>query len=697
MEFILFIIILIYTFTLSRRIGILEQKLKEQKPLHADESYTEPSSVMPSEYKPTLAVPSITPIPVANQKSVSQAYITPQSPADDRLIRFFKEDFLVKLGALLLLLAFGWGVSYAFTNNWIGPFGRIALGLGAGLCVISFGTFWIRKNFHQAAIFLVLGLGVFNLTIFAARFIYHFWNPAVALGLMFAAVAYVAAVSVWQNSQNLALACLLFAGISPLFTAGEPSTIGLFSYLLLFVLGVIWVVYLRMWHSLTFAALLVISLYSAPYLLGSVSGWELLFGLVFAQIFGVIFFLFNGLNIARGMAEVSREHIYTGLGTGLFLTAWVWIPSEGLSESLLLSLWALAHFVAAGYFHFSRQNLKAFYLYGSVGLLFTAVATAILFDGNTLTLAYTIETGLVVILAQLIVGRAELTKHLCLLFVGPILLSVSSLVSSSWNDRILQADFFVLGILMVTISAVGLVLRNVERGVEVPKLRQSANALISIGVGYAFLIIMRCLSVYYDQEVLTVAFIVESGVAVLLAHAIYNSRRATALFSYILGLSVLASIPSLTADTWNSGVFHKDFFILIAFIVTALLVGIFLRNLNRREALVEVKFAYRTIIYTAALYVLKLVWLVSHAVVTSKDLAVTVSLIIFTIFGLVVYVYGRTKGIQHYQYAGGIVLTFVVGRLLLVDVWRMELLERFITFFMVGVLLISTAFYGRKK
>ena len=693
MEFILFFILLIYAVGLSRRIGILEQKLKEQKPLHVNEPYKEQSAAIPSEYKPIVAAP----ISVTNQNSVSQDHVAHSSPTNDRLIRFFKEDFLVKLGALLLLLAFGWGVSYAFTNNWIGPVGRIALGLGAGLGVISFGTFWIRKNFHQAAIFLVLGLGVFNLTIFAARFIYHFWNPAVALSLMFVAVAYVAAISVWQNSQNLALACLLFAGISPLFTAGEPSTIGLFSYLLLFVLGVIWVVYLRMWHSLTFAALLVISLYSAPYLLDSVSGWELLFGLVFAQVFGVIFFLFNGLNIARGIAEVSREHIYTGLGTGLFLTAWVWIPSEGLSESLLLSLWALAHFVAAGYFYFSKKNLKAFYLYGAVGLLFTAVATAIFFDGHALTIAYTVETGLVVLLAQLIVGRAELTKRSCFLFVGPIMLSVSSFFSSTWNERILQTDFFVLMIFMVTVSLVGLVLRSLERVVEAPKLRQCANALISIAVAYTFLIIIRSLGVYYDQEVLTVAFIVESGVVVFLAHAIYNSRRGTALFSYLLGLSVLASSPSLTASTWNSGVIHKDFFVLVSFIGTALLVGIFLRNLNRSEALADVKFAYRTIIYTAALYVLKLVWLVSHDVITSKDLAVTVSLIVFTIFGLVLYVYGRTKGILHYQYAGGVVLAFVVGRLLLVDVWRMELLERFVTFFMVGVLLISTAFYGRKK
>jgi uncharacterized membrane protein len=135
----------------------------------------------------------------------------------------------------------------------------------------------------------------------------------------------------------------------------------------------------------------------------------------------------------------------------------------------------------------------------------------------------------------------------------------------------------------------------------------------------------------------------------------------------------------------------------LTFVGTALLVGLFIRSLNRTDALFEVKLAYRTHIYTAAVYVLMLVWLVSNSLIDSRDLAITVSLIVFTVCGLASYVYGRTRSILHYQYAGGMVLAFVVGRLLLVDVWRMELLERFITFFMVGILLISTAFYGRKQ
>jgi len=40
---------------------------------------------------------------------------------------------------VLLLLALGWFVSYAFANNWIGPLGRITLGILFGLAVVGMG------------------------------------------------------------------------------------------------------------------------------------------------------------------------------------------------------------------------------------------------------------------------------------------------------------------------------------------------------------------------------------------------------------------------------------------------------------------------------------------------------------------------------------------------------------------------------
>lgn len=40
---------------------------------------------------------------------------------------------------MLLLIGFGWLTTYAFLNNWIGPMGRIALGIIAGSLFILLG------------------------------------------------------------------------------------------------------------------------------------------------------------------------------------------------------------------------------------------------------------------------------------------------------------------------------------------------------------------------------------------------------------------------------------------------------------------------------------------------------------------------------------------------------------------------------
>ena len=74
-----------------------------------------------------------------------------------------------------------------------------------------------------------------------------------------------------------------------------------------------------------------------------------------------------------------------------------------------------------------------------------------------------------------------------------------------------------------------------------------------------------------------------------------------------------------------------------------------------------------------------------------------VSLVVYTLAGLATHFYGKMHQRKGFEYYGGAVLGCVVARLLLVDVWGMELTGRIITFFLIGTLLVSTAFIGRKK
>jgi uncharacterized membrane protein len=74
-----------------------------------------------------------------------------------------------------------------------------------------------------------------------------------------------------------------------------------------------------------------------------------------------------------------------------------------------------------------------------------------------------------------------------------------------------------------------------------------------------------------------------------------------------------------------------------------------------------------------------------------------IALLVYTIVGLITYFFGRVHGKKELGLYGGTLLGCVIARLLLVDVWNMPLANRVVTFFVVGILLMSTAFFSRGK
>src|SRR3989344_1249789 len=151
----------------------------------------------------------------------------------DKFFKWCTEDWLLKLGALLLLIGFGWFASYAFLHNWIGPVGRITAGLIAGVLILMLGWWRIRNYLHQGGIFLVLGSTTILLTIYAAREIYDFFTPSIALIVMFLSALVVTVASVRHKSKQLAILSIALAGIAPLLTNSPTADyVSLFNYLL---------------------------------------------------------------------------------------------------------------------------------------------------------------------------------------------------------------------------------------------------------------------------------------------------------------------------------------------------------------------------------------------------------------------------------------------------------------------------------
>src|SRR3990167_3427444 len=171
------VVLMVMVFNLRKRVSDLEKSQKgstQKDPMTQVPQAAQISTVPGAQFVPPLTT------------------VVPQVVEEDHFTAWLKENWLLKLGALLLLIGFGWLVSYAFLNNWIGPAGRIVLGLAAGALILILGWWRMRSFVTQGSVFVALGATVILLTTYAARIIYDFFTPGSALVLMLVVSAFVA-------------------------------------------------------------------------------------------------------------------------------------------------------------------------------------------------------------------------------------------------------------------------------------------------------------------------------------------------------------------------------------------------------------------------------------------------------------------------------------------------------------------------
>ncbi|MBP7992065.1 MAG: DUF2339 domain-containing protein [Candidatus Magasanikbacteria bacterium] len=554
-------VLLFLVLGLRDRVSTLEWKLKE-KGAGTNSKQNEPTQ--------DVVTRSVTEeIHVSTTPSVPNIF--------DRFFNWLKEDWILKLGALILLIGFGWFASYAFLNNWIGPMGRIILGVLAGLGILVLGWWRIHKYVHQGGIFLVLGSTTILLTLFAAREVYNFFTPLTALIGMFLSIVFVGVSSVKFKVRSLALASLLLAAIAPyLINVPAPNYIGQFVYLLVVVLGIIWIVFFTSWRELNLAALAVVAWYSLPHITHSViANTNIL--LVLAYIFGVIFLITNIIGILRSKDKDLTVQLMTAIGTAVFLL--VWTVNVGAEEwkSLMIAGWSALYLLGAFLTWELTKRREAFYIYFGASIILLAAALSVELSGHALIMAYT------------------------------------------------------------------------------------AEAIVATVVTYLTL---------------------------------NDIQRAQVASMFLLVPSFL-SLKSFTSNNWDLGVFHQDFFTILIIGLAWIGLGVFFTSIKARTEGAEKESGPPYYVF-GSVFLYALLWLSLHAALASDSVAVMIALFVYTVIGIGSYVSGINNDEKGLKIYGGALIGLVVARLFLIDVWQMELTGRIIVFFMVGTLLVSTAFMGRK-
>jgi uncharacterized membrane protein len=161
-----------------------------------------------------------------------------------------------RIGILAVLIGVAWFLKLAFDDHWIGPLGRVLIGLLAGAALIGWSERFHKRGYAVFSYSLkATGSGTLYLSLWAAFQLYGLMPAGAAFAAMIAVTAFNGYMSWIQDSELLALYAIAGALSTPLLVStGGNHGVTLFTYLLILDLAVLVLMALRLWSRLLFVS-----------------------------------------------------------------------------------------------------------------------------------------------------------------------------------------------------------------------------------------------------------------------------------------------------------------------------------------------------------------------------------------------------------------------------------------------------------
>ncbi|MDP2204988.1 MAG: DUF2339 domain-containing protein [Alphaproteobacteria bacterium] len=362
----------------------------------------------------------------------------------DRLWRWTAENWMLATGAVFVLMSISWLVRYALIEEIISAEMRIGAGFVLGLLLAALGQWRMRSDAQQGAIFLVLGSGAVMLTMFAAREIYGFFSPPVALGVSFLTAVYVTAQAMRARLPALSYAGLTLAMLAPAITrAPDVSFSGLFGYLAVVLAATLWVVLMTGWRKNILFALGMVTFYSFPF-------WDNLsllpsknIGLATAFGFAAVFFIADMVGHFRAVRNGICD-VLMPLLLAFFLTLWITEAAPPDVRALWLLLWAFVFFAGSAILSKRTGAQSVFYTYLAVAGVLVVATTMVEFRGAALVVMLTLQSAALVLLCRHVLKTASGTTAAAFTMIVPLCLGVASIEARHWAQGIWQPHALVL-------------------------------------------------------------------------------------------------------------------------------------------------------------------------------------------------------------------------------------------------------------
>src|SRR5207248_634643 len=298
-------------------------------------------------------------------------------------------QWLNRIGIVAVLIGVSYFLKYAFENNWIGPAGRIAIGLLAGAGVVLWSESFRKHGYRVFSYSLkALGVGILYLSLWGAFQIYHLIPSEAAFAGMILITGFTATLALKEDAEIIAAFAVAGAFSTPLLLAtGENHELALFSYVTLLDAAVLALIAYKPWKRLLmgafFGTLILYAGWSDRYYNSSELETTLLFASIFFVVFAIAPLVAGSAASAKSMTAAPPVSliIVSGLNAVAYFLQIVamldYLPSK---DSQPLLAWA-AVAIAAIYIVLSRmiqQRLAGVKSAALIPLLYLAIAVGFL-------------------------------------------------------------------------------------------------------------------------------------------------------------------------------------------------------------------------------------------------------------------------------------------------------------------------------
>ncbi|PYX32984.1 MAG: hypothetical protein DMG77_01735 [Acidobacteria bacterium] len=476
------------------------------------ESAAEPSTVEPTQ--PSPAKPVVDEVTSANSAPpvlppprIPPIATTPfKTEIDSDLESRIGSHWLNRIGIAAVLIGISYFLKYAFDNNWIGPAGRVTIGLLAGIAVVVWSERFRAKGYKAFSYSLkAVGIGTLYLSVWAAFQVYSLIPSGPAFVMMLAVTSATAAMAWAQDAQLLAAFALTGGFSTPLLlSTGQNREVALFSYVILLDLATLFLVMFKPWRRLlvmSFAGtlLLYIGWYSSFY-----SRNQLGLTLTFATLFFAIFAIAPLVTLqpegeAPLLASIPAVLAFANAGV-YFLQAYVVIEEVDKTD---MAWFALA--LAAVYIFLSRQvhirritpgaSQILHFLHLAVALGFITVAIPIRLNAHWITIGWFVEAGILLWVADRIKSELLNVFALAALALGVVrLLLIDNFTTTQLIFNMRMATY------TVAVIVLGAVAWYAARRTDEPGRTVAAVAVVALNA-LALIALSHEVADYYGRQI----------------------------------------------------------------------------------------------------------------------------------------------------------------------------------------------------